>query len=203
MALTRRQKEILDFVTRFIDDNGYSPTLQEIGAAFGLSSVATVHKHVSNLARKGYLRRGWNQNRSLEVSPQGGQVGAAELPLLGRVAAGVPIEAIEDPETLAVPEYLTGRKPTFVLQVRGDSMIEEQIRDGDYIVVEERDSAENGELVVALLGGEEATLKKLYRENGHIRLQPANPQVEPLVVPEEEVRVRGVVVGMIRRYGPP
>ena len=200
MALTRRQKEILDFVTRFIEDNGYSPTLHEIGAAFGLSSVATVHKHVSNLVQKGYMRRGWNQNRSLELSPRQGSASALELPLLGRVAAGVPIEAIESPETLAVPEYLTGRKPTFVLQVRGDSMIEEQIRDGDYIVVEERETAENGEMVVALLRGEEATLKKYYRDNGRVRLQPANPTVDPIVIPESDVRVRGVVVGVIRRY---
>jgi repressor LexA len=201
MALTRRQREILDFITGFIEDKGYSPTLQEIGRAFRLSSVATVHKHVTNLVEKGYVRRGWNQNRSLEpvgpVSPGGD---ALELPLLGRVAAGSPIEAVEEPETIAVPSFLTGRGPSFVLKVRGDSMIEEAIRDGDYVVVEQREQARDGETVVALLRGEEVTLKKIFHEGPSVRLQPANPALEPLTVDAGEVQVRGVVVGVLRRY---
>jgi repressor LexA len=203
MALTRRQRQILDFITRFIEEHRYSPTLQEIGQAFGLSSVATVHKHVSSLVEKGYVRRGWNQNRSIEPVVQSRLAeGSLDLPLLGQVAAGAPIEAVVDRETITVPESLVGRHPTFVLRVRGNSMIDEAIKDGDYIIVEERDHAENGETVVALLQGEEVTLKKYYRDNGEVRLQPANPEVAPLVLPETEVQVRGVVVGIIRRYPP-
>jgi repressor LexA len=200
MALTRRQREIFDFVTGFVDEKGYSPSLEEIGAAFGLSSVATVHKHVQHLIEKGLLRKGWNRSRSLEPVHQQGAP-ATSLRLAGVVAAGVPIEAIEDQETISVPSQLLPRHgESFVLRVRGDSMIEEQIRDGDYVVVESRPEARDGETVVALLRGEEATLKKLYRRGSRVRLVPANAALAPIEVPARDVQIRGVVCGLLRRY---
>jgi repressor LexA len=200
VALTRRQREIYDFVRGFVADRGYSPSLEEIGAHFGLSSVATVHKHVQHLVEKGFLRKAWNRSRSVEpVQQPGAQVVA--LPLVGTVAAGRPIEAVEAHETLDVPRELLPRAgECFVLRVRGDSMIDEQIRDGDYVVVESRPQATDGETVVALLRGEDATLKKFYRRGRTVRLQPANPTMEPLEVPAEEVEIRGVVRGLVRRY---
>jgi repressor LexA len=203
MALTKRQKEIYDFVRDFIATRGYSPSLQEIGANFGLSAVATVHKHVSNLVEKGLLQRGRNQNRSLEVVPTGPPVGVRELPLCGYVAAGQPVEAVAQSERLPVPETLAGKGRTYVLRVRGDSMIDEQIRDGDYVIVEDRKTALDGEMVIALLHGDEVTLKKLYRERGRIRLQPANPDMAAIYVREENLRIQGVVIGLMRRYGGP
>ena len=200
MALTRRQREIYDFVTGFVEEKGYSPSLEEIGAAFGLSSVATVHKHVHHLVEKGLLRKGWNRSRSLEPVHQQGRPAVA-LRLAGVVAAGAPIEAIEDQESISVPaELVPGRGESFVLRVRGDSMIEEQIRDGDYVVVESRPEARDGETVVALLRGEEATLKKLYRRGSRVRLVPANASLAPIEVPARDVQIRGVVCGLLRRY---
>jgi len=200
MALTRRQREIYDFVRRFVDEKGYSPSLEEIGAAFGLSSVATVHKHVQHLVEKGLLRKGWNRSRSLEPAPPPGP-GLVVLPLAGVVAAGAPIEAIEDLETIAVPaELVPPRAESFVLRVRGDSMIDEQIRDGDYVVVERRSEARDGETVVALIRGQEATLKKLQRRGAKIRLLPANAALAPIEVPARDVRIQGVVRGLLRRY---
>ena len=200
MALTRRQREIYDFVTGFVEEKGYSPSLEEIGAAFGLSSVATVHKHVHHLVEKGLLRKGWNRSRSLEPVHQEGRPAVA-LRLAGVVAAGAPIEAIEDQESISVPaELVPGRGESFVLRVRGDSMIEEQIRDGDYVVVESRPEARDGETVVALLRGEEATLKKLYRRGSRVRLVPANASHAPIEVPARDVQIRGVVCGLLRRY---
>jgi len=200
MALTRRQREIYDFVRRFVDEKGYSPSLEEIGAAFGLSSVATVHKHVQHLVEKGLLRKGWNRSRSLEPQPPPGP-GPVVLPLAGVVAAGSPIEAIEDLETIAVPaELVSPRAESFVLRVRGDSMIDEQIRDGDYVVVERRSEARDGETVVALIRGHEATLKKLQRRGSKVRLLPANAALAPIEVPAREVRIQGVVRGLLRRY---
>lgn len=201
MALTRRQREIYDFVCRFIEERGYSPSLEEIGAHFGLSSVATVHKHVQHLVDKGWLRKSWNRSRSVEpVQPrEGGE--AATVPLLGTVAAGAPIEAVEVRETISVPPFMVGRRgETFVLRVRGDSMIEDQIRDGDYVVVESTPEAREGETVVALLRGEEATLKRFHRAGDRVRLVPANAAMEALEVPAEEVAIRGVVRGLLRRY---
>jgi len=200
MVLTKRQKEILDFITRFLDEKGYSPSLMEIGEHFGLSSPATVHKHVDNLRRKGLVRKTWNANRSLELTPSALGVRSIRLPLVGRVAAGQPIEAVEQRETIAVPENMVGRGETFVLQVRGDSMIDEQIRDGDYVVLEKRARVHNGDVVVALVDGQETTLKKFFRDGARVRLEPANQGVEPIVVPGERVRVQGVVVGLLRRY---
>lgn len=199
MALTRRQKQILDFVNDFIAQRGYSPSLEEIGEHFGLRSVATVHKHVTNLVRKGLLRRVWNQNRSIEVISEDQAPRAVEIPMLGKVAAGKPIEAVVDQEALSVPSWMTGHGRTYVLRVEGDSMIDEQIRDGDFVIVEERRSAENGQVVVAMVHGEEATLKKFYQEGEKIRLQPANRRFDPILVPAERVEIKGVARGVIRK----
>ncbi|MEX1257068.1 MAG: transcriptional repressor LexA [Gemmatimonadota bacterium] len=202
MALTRRQKGILDYITGYIEDHGYAPSFEEIAAAFDYASLATVHEHVSNLERKGYIRKAYNQSRSIEVVTASGSPAGVELPLLGEVAAGQPIEAIEDRETILVPpDLLRKGGENFVLRVVGDSMIEEQIRDGDYIIVNSRPVAEDGEMVVALVDGEAATVKKLYREKGgQIRLQPANERLQPMFFPSERVKIQGVVVGVIRRY---
>ena len=201
MPLTRRQKEILDYLARHIERKGYAPTIDEIAQHFGLSSLATVHKHLTNLQDKGLLKREWNRSRALELVPTQVRVQAVELPLLGRVAAGTPIEAIESKETIFVPEDMVGRRETYVLQVKGDSMIDEQIRDGDYVIVENRKTARDGEMVIALLGGENATLKKLYREGGgKVRLQPANARMKPIFVDQDDLTVQGVVIGVLRRY---
>jgi repressor LexA len=200
LPLTKRQREILDFLNEFIQDNGYAPSLEEIGRRFGLSSLATVHKHLTNLQDKGFIKRSWNRSRSVELVPTRAGGRALELPLLGYVAAGAPIEAVAGSETIAVPEDLAGKRDMYVLRVKGDSMIDEQIRDGDFVVVEDRKTAENGEMVIALVGGSDVTLKKFYLENGRVRLQPANPAVRPLVYSSDEVQVQGVVVGVMRKY---
>jgi repressor LexA len=201
MHLTRRQKEILDFVGRHLERKGYAPTIEEIGEHFGLTSLATVHKHLTNLQDKGFIKRAANRSRALELVPSGLAVRAVELPLLGRVAAGSPIEAISSSETVFVPEDMVGRRDTYVLQVKGESMIDEQIRDGDYVIVEDRTSVRDGEMVIALVGGDSVTLKKLYREGeGRIRLQPANRRMKPIFVDQDDLRVQGVVIGVLRKY---
>lgn len=204
MALTKRQREIYDFIRGFVAEQGYSPSLEEIGEHFGLSSVATVHKHVHHLVEKGYLKKAWNRSRSVEPVPEESPAAAARalsLPLLGTVAAGMPIEAIEVSETIDVPAQLTSpRSECFVLQVRGDSMIEDQIRDGDFVVVESRPQAQNGETVVAVVGGDEATLKRFYQRGASVRLQPANSTMQPIDVPASDVEIRGVVRGLLRQY---
>jgi len=202
LALTKRQKQILDFIESFLDAHGYSPSFEEIAAEFGFRSLATVHEHLSNLEAKGYIRKNYNESRSIELARTEFRLAAVELPLLGRVAAGEPIEAIEESEMLAVPEEMVGaRGEHYVLRVRGDSMIDEHIRDGDYVVVQSRQTAHNGEMVIALVDGENATMKKYYRDgNGRVRLQPANSQVSPLLYPENRVRVQGIVVGVLRKY---
>ena len=166
LPLTKRQREILDYLNEFISQHGYAPSLEEIGRRFGLSSLATVHKHLTNLQEKGFIKRAWNRSRSVEMVPTRTGGRAVELPMLGYVAAGVPIEAVASNETIAVPEDFVGKRDTYVLRVRGDSMIDEQIRDGDFVVVEDRKSAENGEMVIALLRGSDVTLKKFYRDAG-------------------------------------
>jgi repressor LexA len=199
--LTRRQKEILDYLGRYIERRGYAPTIEEIGEHFGLSSLATVHKHLTNLQEKGLVKRAWNRSRALELVPTRVEVKAVELPLMGRVAAGTPIEAVQATETIFVPEDMVGRRDTYVLQVKGDSMIDEQIRDGDYVIVEDRQTARDGEMVIALLEGENVTLKKLYRErDGRVRLQPANSALKPLFVDSRSLKIQGVVIGVLRRY---
>ncbi len=198
--LTRRQREILDYLKEFIDERGYAPSLEEIGSRFGLSSLATVHKHLQNLQEKGFIRRAWNRSRSVELVQTRAGGRAVDLPLLGYVAAGEPIEAVVGAETVTVPEDLVGARETYALRVRGSSMIDEQIRDGDLVVVEDRQVARNGEMVVALLDGTDVTLKTFYREKNHIRLQPANEALAPIIARPEAVRVQGVVIGVMRRY---
>ena len=203
MPLTKRQKEILDHIGAFIEERGYAPSFEEIARTFGYSSLATVHEHLSNLERKGYIRKSYNESRSIELAyPGTSGAHAIDLPLLGNVAAGLPIEAIEDRETLAVPTDLLRRgRESYVLRVQGDSMIDEQIKDGDYIVVSAQDGADDGQMVVALVGGDSATVKKLYREpGGRVRLQPANAAMKPIIEDARNVRVQGVVVGVIRKY---
>jgi repressor LexA len=200
LPLTKRQREILDYLNEFIQQHGYAPSLEEIGRRFNLSSLATVHKHLTNLQEKGFIRRAWNRSRSVELVPTRAGGRAVELPLLGFVAAGAPIEAVASNETIAVPETLVGKRDSYVLRVKGDSMIDEQIRDGDFVIVEDRKSADNGEMVIALVGGLDVTLKKFYRENGRVRLQPANPAMQPMMFDPDAVQVQGVVVGVMRKY---
>jgi len=200
MALTRRQREVLDVIEGFIENNGYSPSLEEIGGSLGLSSVATVHKHVTHLVEKGLVRRVWNQNRSIDlVRESTGK--ALELPLVGTIAAGLPLEAVPTTETITVPaDMVAGRGRTFVLRIQGESMIGEQIREGDYVVIEERVLARDGETVVALVDGTDATLKRFFREGATVRLQPSHPTMPPIVVTADRVQIQGVVVGLIRKY---
>lgn len=216
MMLTRKQKEVLDFVEQYRRAHGYAPTLREIGEALGLSSVATVYQHLKSLEAKGLIRREGGRARQMELTsrPDGYETSFASAPLepdearpralnvkmLGLVAAGSPIEALEQPETMALPEDLLGRGETFVLRVKGDSMIEDHIMDGDFIIVEKREHAQNGEIVVALIENE-ATVKRFYREAGQIRLQPANAAMRPIYVAEEKLRIRGIVIGVLRKMG--
>jgi repressor LexA len=207
MALTKRQKEVLDYLVSFLNKRGYSPSFEEIAHALKLTSLATVHKHLSTLERKGFIRRGYNQSRSIEVTqlpkPVREQVlerHAASLPLMGRIAAGRPLEAIEDRESISLGDFTRG-KNTFVLQVKGDSMQEDHILDGDYVVVEQTQVANQGEIVVALVANEETTLKRFFREAaGKIRLQPANSQMSPIIVPAGDVKIQGRVIGVLRKY---
>lgn len=200
MVMTRRQKQILDFVGAFVKENGYSPSLEEIADELGLSSVSTVHKHVSHLLEKGLLRRGWNQNRSLEPVRFERRPRAAVIPLVGIVAAGQPIEAIEDVETLDIPESFLGRGETYALRVAGESMIDEGIRDGDYVIVERRRKAHNGEVVIAIIDGEEATLKTFRQEGARVRLIPANKSMKPMIFAARRVEISGVVTGVLRHF---
>ncbi len=200
--LTKRQKQILDFLEQYISINGYAPSLEEIGKQFSFSSLATVHEHLTNLERKGCLTRTHNESRSIELVTQPGYSGATEIPLLGQVAAGQPIEAIAGNDSIAVPnEFIAKRGPTYALKVAGESMIDDHIEDGDFVIVNGRDQANNGEMVIALVDNTSATVKRYYREHGGwIRLQPANETMQPIRVHEENVLIQGVVVGVIRRY---
>jgi repressor LexA len=202
--LTKRQKEILDFVTQYIELHGYAPSYREIAEAFKMGSVATVAEHVENLVAKGLLRKSDNEARSLQLIKEvdfedDRSIG---LPILGLIAAGQPIETIEGhQETLEVPPFMVGRRNSYVLQVKGDSMIEDGILNGDYVVIQEKEVPSNGEVVVALVGGSEATLKRYYKEKGHIRLQPANSTMDPIIVdPQTPIQIQGVVIGVIRKY---
>ena len=206
MALTRRQKEVLDYLVMFLNKRGYSPSFDEIAHGLKLTSLATVHKHLSTLERKGFIRRGYNQSRSIEVTqlpkPVREQVierHVVGLPLVGRIAAGKPLEAVEDRETISLGDFVRGQN-SFVLQVKGDSMQDDHILDGDYVVIEQTQLANPGEIVVALVG-DEATLKRFYRESGgKIRLQPANSQVAPVIASASDVKIQGRVIGVLRRY---
>jgi repressor LexA len=207
MALTKRQKEVLNYLVGFINKNGYSPSFEEIARALKLTSLATVHKHLSTLEKKGYIRRGYNQSRSIEVvqlpKPIREQVldrHVVELPLAGRIAAGHPLEAVETNETISLADFARGQN-TFVLQVKGESMRDDHILDGDYIVVEQTQVANPGEIVVALVGEDDATVKRFYREpGGKVRLQPANSAMAPIVVQGTDVKIQGRVVGVLRKY---
>lgn len=202
--LTQRQKEILDFIREFTGAKGVSPTHKEICEEFGYSSYGTVHKHLKLLEQKGYLRRHWNQKRGVELA---GEASGRdwetdnELPFFGIIAAGRPVEAVAGNDVVTVPGHLLGDRSSdhFVLKVVGDSMIEEGIHDGDLVVVSRRDSARTGEMVVALVG-DEATLKRFYPEGARIRLQPANARMQPLMVPANDVKVQGIVVGLMRKF---
>ena len=202
MPLTKRQREILNYLTAYAEQNGFAPSFEEIAENFSYNSLATVHEHLTNLERKGYIKRNYNESRAIEILPSEASPRAIELPLLGSVAAGMPIEALEVNETFCVPETLVGRGGShYVLRVRGNSMVDEQIRDGDFVVVNERQLADNGEMVIALLNGTSATVKKYYRErDGRIRLQPANETMQPMYVHENDVKIQGIVVGVLRKY---
>lgn len=202
MPLTRRQKELLDYIQHYLHTNGYAPSFEEIADHFRFRSLATVHEHLTNLERKGYIRRTHNESRAIEIVPPLGQSGATELPLLGQVAAGQPIEAISVPETIPVPNDLLPRRGNaYALRVRGDSMVDDHIVDGDYVIVHGRETAESGQTVIALVEGTSATVKRYYRESGGwIRLQPANETMGPIRVHENDILIQGVVVGVIRKY---
>jgi repressor LexA len=205
MALTKRQKQVLDFIAGFVDQNGYCPSFEEIARGLNLASLATVHKHISVLESKNYLKRGFNQSRSLEVAPKYLQErkqpkGTPEIPLVGRIAAGAPVETIEQREVLNFADF-AGSGTTFALEVRGDSMIEDHICDGDLILVEKVQQALDGDIVVALVSGSETTLKRFYREaNGMVRLQPANSTLAPIIVPASDVQIQGRLLAVLRKY---
>ncbi len=208
MALTRRQKELMDFLSGFIEKRGYSPSYEEIAAGLQLASLATVHKHIQALETKQYLKRSYNHSRSLEIGERYFNEERARLPkptpamvpLLGRIAAGVPVEAINTPETLQFSDFI-GNQSTFALKVRGESMIDDHICNGDYVLVEKTDSVRNGDIVVALVDGTEATLKRYYDEaDGRVRLQPANAAMAPIFVDRTSLEVQGRVLAVMRKY---
>ena len=206
MAITRRQKQVYDYVEDFVQRNGYSPSFEEIGAGMGLSSLATVHKHITNLEKKGLVKRGHNKSRSIDILPPKGNLKKSmapppmTLPLMGRIAAGRPIEAIENPETLSLADFTAGSKDVYVLRVVGESMQDEHIVEGDYVIVESTKTARDGEIIVALVEGTDATLKRIYREGDKIRLQPSNAKMKPIIVPAHTVDVQGRVIGVLRKY---
>src|SRR6516225_10830958 len=206
MAITKRQRQVYDFISEFVQRNNYTPSYQEIGQGLGLSSLATVHKHITNLEKKGLLNRDYNRSRSIDLIPPKGRLKQAMsihtgmvLPLMGRIAAGQPIEAIERPESISLADFVRS-KEVFVLEVRGDSMQDEAILDGDYVLVEKARTAHNGDIVVALVESSDATLKRFYREGDKIRLQPSNVNMKPIVVPAASVDVQGRVIGVLRKY---
>lgn len=202
--LTKRQKEVLDFITQFIELHGYAPSYREIGAYFNYASVATVAEHVESLVAKGLLSKSDNEARSIQLvkAPGVDATPSIGLPIMGLVAAGQPIETLgRHAETLEVPPFMVGRKNSYVLQVKGDSMIDEGIHTGDYVVVTEKPVPSNGEMVIALINGGEATLKRFYKEKDHIRLQPSNAAMEPIIIePGTPIEIQGVVIGLIRKY---
>src|SRR6266436_3084705 len=206
MAFTKRQREVYDFISDFVQRNQYSPSFEEIGEGLGLRSLATVHKHISNLEKKGLLSRDYNRSRSIDLLPPKGRLKQAMsvnsgmvLPLVGRIAAGQPIEADQHQETISLADFVRS-KEVFVLEVRGDSMQDEAILNGDYVMVEKSKTAHNGDIVVALVEGTDATLKRFYREGENIRLQPSNTNMKPIIVPAASVEIQGKVIGVLRKY---
>jgi repressor LexA len=198
--LTKRQRQILDYITDFLNKNGFAPSLREIGDKLGLSSPATIHAHIENLKSKGFLKTSYNEARSIELIPiKINWAQAIELPLAGLITAGEPIEAIEEKETIAVPaDFVHDNANSYVLKVKGESMIEDGILNGDYVIVERNPSPRNGDVVVALLNNAYATLKKFYRETNRIRLQPANSLMKPIYA--KDPLIQGVVRGVIRKF---
>jgi repressor LexA len=206
MALTKRQKQVLDFIAGFVDENHYCPSYEEIARGLQLASLATVHKHISVLESKNYLKRGFNQSRSLELTAkylselQRSKPPQLEIPMRGRIAAGAPVEAVEQRETINFADFAGGPN-TYALEVRGNSMIDDHICDGDIVLLEKAAEARDGDIVVALVAGSDATLKRLYREPGDmIRLQPANSTLQPIVVPAADVAVQGRLLAVLRKY---
>jgi repressor LexA len=208
MALTRRQKQVMELIDRLIRENDYSPSYDEIAKGLGLASLATVHKHISALEAKSYLRRGFNQSRSLEIGPKYVQEmrrnrtepAALEIPLMGRIAAGMPVESVEQKSTLSFQDFV-GNPDTFALEVRGDSMIEDHICDGDLILLEKVGQAHDGDIVVALVRNSDTTLKRFYREPGDkVRLQPANSALKPILLPASDVHIQGRLLAVLRKY---
>lgn len=202
MPLTKRQSEILAYLQDHIQEHGYAPSFEEIAEHFGFQSLATVHEHLTNLERKGYIRRSYNESRSIDILPPRGTAAASEVPLLGTVAAGLPIESLMHQETIAVPDGMLPRKgPNYALRVQGQSMIDDHICDGDVVVVHGKQAADPGEMVIALINGAEATVKRFYREaGGWVRLEPANAAMQPMRYHERDVLIQGVVVGVIRKF---
>lgn len=198
----KRQGQILDFIRQHIQSTGSAPTLRQIADAIGVSSLATVHEHLSTLEGKNLIKRKKGKNRAIELAQADVDFSekGLEVPILGYIAAGAPIEPYTDPNAaISIPStFVSGKKRTYVLQVRGESMIEEQIRDGDYVVIEQSEEARNGDIVVALLDNGMATLKRFFKETTRIRLEPANAAMSPIFV--RNVRIQGKVVGLIRRY---
>ena len=198
MNLTLRQKQILDFIADFVERHGYSPSMEEIAERFDIASVNAVFKHLAALEKRGFIHRASNQARSIQLLSRTQSI---ELPLLGYVAAGSPIEAVSVHETVGVPgDFVSPGQKSYVLRVRGDSMIEEHIEDGDFIIVEGRNTATDGDMVIALVDNDKATLKRFYREGDKIRLQPSNAQYPPILVAADQVQVQGVVIGVMRKY---
>ncbi len=198
MHLTKRQKDIYQFIEDYLRVNGYSPSMEEIGAHFGISSMNGVHKHLKVLEERGYISRMSNRARSIQLIPE--ETEKNTLPLLGYIAAGQPIEAVETPEEVEIPDYLLKQGEHYVLEVEGESMIDNHIQNGDRVIIQKRESANNGETVVALIDDENATLKQYYREGRRIRLQPANRNMDPIYVEENRLRIQGILVGLIRKY---
>jgi len=202
LIIYKKQRQILDFIKQFIQANGSAPTLKEIAGAIDVSSLATVHEHLQALEEKGLIKRKHGKNRSMELTNVESNFTSEgfEAPILGFIAAGAPIEPYTDPNaTMGIPSaFVSGKKRTYVLQVRGQSMIEDHINDGDYVVVEQTENANDGEIVVALLDNGMATLKRFFKEATRIRLQPANSTMRPIFV--KNVRIQGRVVGLVRKY---
>jgi repressor LexA len=201
MPVTPRQRQVYEFLARFIEIHKQPPTIAEIGKQFKMSSSASVHSILSALEREGFIKRIPHVSRGIEIIEQVSTAEGFEIPLLGTVAAGQPIEAILTHDTVSVPRDMTGRGRTFALRVRGDSMIDEHIQDGDIIIVAAQQTAQNGQLVIALIDGNYATVKKFYREPEFIRLEPANPQFKPLFIKTpERLQIQGIVRGLLRKY---
>ena len=205
MPVTAKQKRILDFIRGYMESNQEAPTIAEIGRQFQMRSSASVHAVLTALEREGLIKRIPNVSRGIQIVEQkegeGGGDGDNEIPLVGTVAAGYPIEAILTNDTISVPKDMQGRGRTFALRVRGESMIDENIQDGDIIIVSSQKTAENGQMVIARIDGDYATVKKFYREADFIRLEPANPQFKPIFIKTpERIQIQGVVKGLIRRY---